>query len=133
MNVRIVLLVATAIAPMFAASVSAQTPHESGYESPREDETAAQRAQRLANDRAHSTAHANETPAQRAQRLANDRAHSTAHANETPAQRTKRLADDRTRSMTAERNETPTAADAAADQQRLAADKARALAKKHPR
>ncbi|QYE36417.1 hypothetical protein KZX46_11125 [Polymorphobacter sp. PAMC 29334] len=74
--------------------------------------------------------HSGETPTERGQRLANDRAHSTAHANETPAQRSSRLAADRARRLAAERAEKPTAADAAGDRQRLAADETRALAKR---
>ena len=76
-------------------------------------------------------AHDAESPAQRSQRLAYDRAHSKAHADETAVQRSKRLAADRAHSLAAERNEAPNAADAAADKQRLAADKARAMTKKN--
>ena len=127
------LLVLAAIGVAITTAAAAQTTPQTvdRRDAAHDAESPAQRSQRLAYDRAHSKAHDAESPAQRSQRLAYDRAHSKAHADETAVQRSKRLAADRAHSLAAERNEAPNAADAAADKQRLAADKARAMTKKN--
>lgn len=105
MKSAMILLAAlsTIAAPALASVIHVQ---EHGNESPREDET----------------------PAQRAARLKDDRLHSTHHARETAAQHAARLTDERNRAIAAERTEVPTTADATADANRLADDRARSMA-----